>query len=331
MSWRSRERPHPTSRARAPRTLRRWAARRRGRVRGRNPWALALQVAEAAARHRVTGTAAEMAFYAVLGLVPLTVAFGSALGYVGRFVGPEGVAEGQDAAIIVLTALIGPELAADTVAPFVRAQLAQERGGLALGSLLVAFVLGSRMFTPALHALDVAFGVGRRRSGLQRRLVSLALAAGSLLVSVLTLLIMIVGPLLGTAQALAEWFGLGRAYRLAWEVGRWPLLLLLLVGFLVCFYRFAPSVRPPWRACVPGATLGLAAWVLVALGFRAYLALGGRPGAGVGAEDEVIALVGQAVVAVVATMLWAFLSSIAILLGGEVNAALRPRGAAPGR
>jgi hypothetical protein len=68
--------------------------------------------------------------------------------------------------------------------------------------------------------------------------------------------------------------------------------------------------------------VALGAWILVALGFRLYLAVGGRPGAGVGAEEEAIALVGRAVGAVVATMLWAFLSSIAILLGGEVNAAV---------
>jgi membrane protein len=279
-------------------------------------------VARAASRHRITGTAAEMSFFAVLGLVPLTVAFGAALGYVERVVGPEGIAEGQRAAILVLTTLIGPELTTDTVSPFVRTQLVQERGGLALGSLLIAAWLGSRMFTPALHALDVAHGIEELRSAARQRVLGLGLAVSSLLASVLTLMIMIVGPLLGTGQTVADRLGLGTTYRLAWVVGRWPLLLVILVGFLVGLYRFAPSHRPSWRACVPGAVVALGAWILVALGFRLYLALGGRPGAGVGAEEEAIALVGRAVGAVVATMLWAFLSSIAILLGGEVNAVL---------
>jgi membrane protein len=309
------------------RWLESWAGRRRGRVAGHNPWRVGLEVGRAAGRNRLTGTAAEMSFYAVLGLVPLTVAFGAALGYVERIVGPESIAEGQDAAILVLITLIGPELTVDTVAPFVRTQLAQERGGLALGGLLVAFWLGSRMFTPALYALDLSHVVEVRRSEVRQRLVGLGMAVGALLASVLTLVIMIVGPLLGTAQSVADRVGLGQTYRMLWVVGRWPLLLLILVGFLVGFYRFAPSARPPWKACIPGAVVAVVAWILVALGFRLYLTIGGRPGAGVTAQQEVIVLVGRVVGAVIATMLWTFLSSMAILLGGEVNGALARRDA----
>lgn len=310
---------------RAWRWLEAWTGTRRARVAGANPWKVTVEAGRGASRHHLTGTAAEMSFYAVLGLVPLTLAFGAALGHVQRLVGTERIAEGQDAAIVVLTTLLGPELTADTVAPFVRAQLAQERGGLALGSLVVALWLGSRMFTPALRALDLAHGVDERRSGLHQRLVALGLAVGTFVASLFTLLIMIVGPLLGTAQTFAEQLGLGRTYRLLWIVGRWPLLLLLLIGFLVCFYRFAPSTRPSWRSCVPGAVLGMAVWILVALGFRLYLAVAGRPEAGVAAQEEAITLVGRAVGGVVATMLWTFLSSVALLLGGEVNAVLARR------
>lgn len=304
------------------RWLESWARKRRARVGGHNPWQLAVEVGQAAGRHRVTGTSAEMAFYAVLGLVPLTIAFGAALGYVEHILGPGRIAEGQDAAILVLTTLIGPELTTDTVAPFVRSQLTQERGGLALGSVLIAFWLGSRMFTPALHALDHAYGVVERRTPLHQRLVGLGLAVGALITSVTTLLIMVVGPLLGSAHSFADQVGLGRISRVLWIVFRWPLLLLILIGFLILFYRFAPSTRLPWKACVPGAVVGVVAWILAALGFRLYLAIGGRPGAATAPQEEAIVLVGRAVGAVVATMLWTFLSSTAILLGGELNGAL---------
>lgn len=307
------------------RRLEGWARKRSARVVGHNPWQLTVEVGQAAGRHRVTGTSAEMAFYAVLGLVPLTIVFGAALGYLEHVLGPGRIAEGQDAAILVLTTLIGPELTADTVAPFVRSQLTQERGGLALGSLLIAFWLGSRMFTPALHALDLAYGVVERRTPLNQRLVGLALAVGALITSVATLLIMVVGPLLGSAQSAADQLGLGHTYRVVWTVGRWPLLVLILVGFLVLFYRFAPSTRLPWKACVPGALVGVVAWFLAALGFRLYLAVGGRPGPATASQEEAIVLVGRAVGAVVATMLWTFLSSTAILLGGELNGALARR------
>lgn len=318
------------AKARSTARITSWVGRRSQRVAGHNPWEVAVEVGRAASRHRITGIAAEMSFFAVLALVPLTLAFGAALGSLGRLVGPERVADGHDAAIDVLTTLLGPELTADTVAPFVRDLLAREAGGFAFGSLVIASWLGSRMFAPALHAVDLAYGVKQSRSGLHLRLVGLGMAAGSLLVSVLTLAIMIVGPLLGGGLGLASRLGVGSVYRTLWTVGRWPVLLLLLTAFLTAFFRWGPSAPVRWRDCVPGALVGVALWVLAASGFRLYLAVGGNPGGDVGSGEELIVTVGRAVAAVVATMLWAFLSSLAILLGTEVNAALARGGADAG-
>jgi hypothetical protein len=52
---------------------------------------------------------------------------------------------------------------------------------------------------------------------------------------------------------------------------------------------------------------------------------GARPAqlGGVAADDPTVAIIGQAVNAVVATVLWAYLASVAILVGGELNVELR--------
>jgi hypothetical protein len=52
-----------------------------------------------------------------------------------------------------------------------------------------------------------------------------------------------------------------------------------------------------------------------------------RDSLGVASGDASVELIGQAVNAVVATVLWAYLASIAILLGGEFNVAWRKRAA----
>jgi membrane protein len=106
-----------------------WAERRPERLFGHNPWQLGAHVLRTALRHRVTGPAAEMSFFAMLTLVPVTVAVGAALGQIQRFVGPEKIARGQDAAIGVVRVVISPELTDEVVDPFVRAQLSQQRGG----------------------------------------------------------------------------------------------------------------------------------------------------------------------------------------------------------
>jgi uncharacterized BrkB/YihY/UPF0761 family membrane protein len=66
-------------------------------------------------------------------------------------------------------------------------------------------------------------------------------------------------------------------------------------------------------------------WIAVAAGFRAYLATGINPGAGMSVDTGALISVSRALGAIVATVLWVFLSSVAVLFGGEVNAAIDRR------
>src|SRR5688572_31052366 len=102
---------------------------------GTKLWHLPVLVVRAAKAHRTTGHAAEMAFFAVLTLVPSTVAVGSILGLSESLIGAGTVTEAQDTAIHAVRTLMGPELADTVVSPFVRAQLSQPDGGVAAGGL----------------------------------------------------------------------------------------------------------------------------------------------------------------------------------------------------
>ena len=113
-------------------------------------------------------------------------------------------------------------------------------------------------------------------------------------------------------------------YKTAWEILRWPLLLVIVVGFLVCLYHYSSSLRPSWRDCLWGALVGAVLWIVAAVAFRAITELGLRT-SGVAADDPTVQIIGQSVNAVIATVLWAYLASIAILLGGEFNVLLRDR------
>ena len=289
-----------------------------------------MAMARGASAHRTTGHAAEMAFFAILTLVPSTVAVGSALGLSESVIGATAVAEAEQSAIRAVSALMGPALADSVVAPFVHAQLTQPSGGLAVGSLLLAWWLASHLFSATAHALDRIHGVTDRRPGLRQRLIALAFALGSVIVVALTAELMVVGPLGESDGGPLRGIGLGDTYGLLWSVLRWPVLLLVLVGFLVLLFRFSPNVRHNWRQCLPGAVLGALLWIAAAVAFRLATEAGMRFAGGVSAEDARVTLIGEAVSAVVATALWAYLASIAILLGGELNALLGSRRARSG-
>ena len=298
-----------------------WAARRPQRVFGYNPWQLGVHVLRTALRHRVTGPAAEMSFFAMLTLVPLTVAVGAALGQIQRFVGPEKIARGQDAAISLVRVVISPQLTDGVVDPFVRAQLSQpQRGSAAIGGLLLTWWLAGRLFAATSRALDTAYHDRHQRLSVAQRLIALGFAFGSVVVVVLTLGIMVDAPFMDENQAVE--IGVSRALVTAWYVVRWPVVLAVLVAFLLCLYRFAPSVKHAWRHLVPGAVLGVLLWILAAVAFRIYLAFGSGAPTGVVVSNAEVVLIGRAVGAVVATVLWTYFSSVAILVGNELNAEL---------
>lgn len=288
-------------------------------------WTTVVRVARGARLHRTTGHAAEMAFFAVLTLVPSTVAVGSALGLSKRIIGANAVAEAEHAVNATVRALMGPHLADTVITPFVHVQLTQPHGGVAIGGLLAAWWLSSRLFEATGHALDTVYGVVDRRPTLVSRLLALGFALGSVLLVAFTVEVMVVGPLGSPRSGPANDLGVGSLYEHGWAVLRWPLLLLIVVGFLVSLYRFSPNVRHGWRDCLPGAIFGAGLWILAAVAFRVSAAMGLQSTHSVDGGDPSVEIIGQAVNAVIATVLWAYLASIAILLGGEFNATLRRR------
>ncbi|HEX2361403.1 MAG TPA: YihY/virulence factor BrkB family protein [Jiangellaceae bacterium] len=305
-----------------------WLAGRSARLGGFNPWQILGDAVHASTRHRVTGLAAEMAFFASLALIPFTLAFGAVLGYVERWTSPGSGEDVQQVIVQLMTVILGPDLVGDVAEPYVRAQLDQARGGLAIGGFVFGLWLASRVFLPAVHALDLAYGMAEERSALRRRAISVLLAAASLVVIVLQVLIQVFGPLLGNARELANQFGLGDTFTVLWTVGRWPLLAILVTAFLLATYQLVPARRLGWRRSLPGAIIAMLAWIIVAAGFRAYLATGRNPGEGLGAAaatTEALSSVSRALGTLIATVVWVFLSSVAILFGGEINAAIDKR------
>ncbi|MDP8971078.1 MAG: YihY/virulence factor BrkB family protein [Actinomycetota bacterium] len=298
-----------------------WARRRRTRLAGYNPWEVAVRVGHEVVEDRVTGLAAEMAFFALLSLVPMLVAFGAALGYASRVLDPDDLEQLEQLVLTALNAVFGPRLTADLLEPLVSGLLFEGRGGLALSSLAVALYLGSRVFTATIRALDQAYDVEERRGLVVQRLLALGYAGVSIVVVPAALVFMVLGPLLGGGAQLAGRLGLGSVFAFFWEVVRWPTFVLVVVGFLAFVYRFGPHVSNRWRDCLPGAVLGVALWAAATVGFRVYLAVGGGTGQ-LGTMDEAVSDMGRILGSFVATILWTYLASLAILLGGELNAEL---------
>lgn len=293
---------------------------------------LAVRVWRRVVDTRVTGLAAEMTYYALISLLPLLTAVGAALGFTERFLGTARVTRIEEAVVDGLSAVFADQVTTDVVGPLVRGLLRQERAGVAVGGVLVALWLASRMFRAAIRALDDAYAVPERRSLLQQWGLGLLLALGAVVTLVVVLAVVVVGPLLGGGVDLAEQLGRGDAYRAVWDEIRWLVVVPVSLGFLLVLHRYGPNVRLRWRACLPGALVGTAGVLAVAVGFRAYLAAVGLDAPDSAGGGAAVRAAGQVVGMVLAGVLWLWLSSITILLGGVVNAEVaRLRGERPAR
>jgi len=93
---------------------------------------------------------------------------------------------------------------------------------------------------------------------------------------------------------------------------RWPVLYLVILFGLACLYRYGPSrSRAQWRWVTWGSAIAGAIWILGSLLLSWYVSNFGTYNATYGSLGAVIGF-----------MVWLWLSTIIVLIGGEINAEL---------
>lgn len=260
-------------------------------------------------RDRLLGLAAETAFFAVLSIFPGLLIIVGLLGLLDTVVGAQLAAGAQDRVVGGLSAVLTDKASGAVSA--VQDLFVGGSGGLLTFATLGALVSLSGAFAVAIGALNLAYDTGEQRSWLRRRLLGLLMALGTLVLAALVLAAVVVGPLFGAGAQLADLVGLGAVFAFAWNVLRWPLLVLVLVGWAGALFRFAPNRPVRWRDTVPGAAVTAALWLVSSAGFHFYIVT-------VAGRNPVISAFGGGAI----VMTWVYLLSLALLLGGELNATL---------
>jgi len=258
---------------------------------------------------RVTGLAAEIAFFAILGLFPALLALAGALGWLDVIAGADTADRVQDAVIDALQRVLTDE--ASGLIDSAERLFAESNPGLFTVGLVTSVWSASRGFSAIIDALDSVYDLEEGRPYLRRRGLALALAAGTVVVFALVLGMVVIGPLFGTGADVADGIGLGSEFATFWDWARWPTVALAMVLWAATIFHLAPNHRTPWRWDLPGAVLTAVLWGVVSVGLRLYLAV--APGA-----DQVLGTAGGVLI----TLLWLWLLALGLLLGGEVNALL---------
>jgi membrane protein len=105
---------------------------------------------------------------------------------------------------------------------------------------------------------------------------------------------------------------LGNVTVIAWKIVQWPIVLAFMFAAFATTYYFAPNLKEPeWHWITPGSGLGLVFWLVASLGFKLYLHFFNSYSKTYGSLGAVIIL-----------LLWLYITGFAILIGGEINAAI---------
>ena len=251
--------------------------------------------------------AAGTALFAILAAVPTLAAVVGVYGLVADAHQIHGHLRG-------LERVLPPEVVA-FVADQLERQAKRSSGelGIAVATSIAVAVYSARGAARALiAALNRAYRVRERRDPVHKILIALGMASATLVG--LMLMFGVVVALPGIVALLhLRGFGLVR-----WL--RWPSLMAILYGALLLLYRYGPSPRPlgTERHLWPGSLTATVLLVIVSLGLSQWVERVSNYELFYGAFGSVVVI-----------LLWFYLSTIALLFGGFVNAELERYAGAP--
>ena len=249
-------------------------------------------------RDRVLAVAAGVTFYGLLAVFP---AIGALVSLYGLFASPSSIGEHLGMLQGVL-----PEGAFELVRERVEKLAGAETQTLGL-SLLVSLGLSiwsaNAGMKAVFDALNVAYGEEEKRGFFTLNLASLAFTFGTLVFVLLAIGAIVAVPVI------LDMLHLGEAAETVMSLGRWPVMVLVLMTGLALLYRFGPSRdRAQWRWVSPGALVAAALWIVGSGLFSWYVANFEN-------YDETYGAVGGAI----GLMMWMWLSATIVLLGAEFN------------
>lgn len=266
-------------------------------------WRLVVTTVSSCLKYRVTGLAAEAAFFAIVSVPPLIFAMAGSIGFVTDRFSPTQVADVQGA-VIDLSRRALTDSAVDRI--IVKTINDVQEGGrfdiISLGFVL-ALWSGSRALNVFVDTITIMHGLGGHRGIVKTRALSFGLYVLALLTGVVSIPLVVAGP-----DLVSDWLPERAGFLMAFY---WPAVVLVCICFLATLYHVSVPVRTHWSFNLPGATFSLFCWIVGSYLLRWFLT--------VTAADS--GSIYGPLAAPIAVLLWLYLVSIAVLIGAAVNAA----------
>lgn len=253
-------------------------------------------------RYRVTGLAAEAAFFAILSLPPLAFGLAGTIGYVAKRFQVAKVDVLRERILDLASQALTPSTVNEVVAPTLNDVLHGGRIDVISIGFVLALWSGSRALNVFIDTITIMYGLGGRRGIVRTRALSFAMYVVALLLGIVMVPLVLAGPDVAADIVPHRVDFLIELY--------WPTILVLSVGFLTTLYHLSVPLRKSWLNGLPGATFTLIMWIVGTYFVRWVL----------GMSTGGTSIYGP-LAAPIAILLWLYVLSISILIGAALNAA----------
>ncbi len=261
-------------------------------------------------KRNITDVAAALAYYGFLAIPAVLLVA------VGAF----GIFAGEDTIQSLLDRMEGivPEEALTLIGDSLT-RVTQSSGGgvtLAVLGLVLATWTASGAMSALMRGMNAVHGRTENRSFAKQRLTAVALLGWTLLAIVVSFGLLVLGAPL--SRALGDAVGAESLVAWLWWAAQWPILGLALLAAIAGILRVGPVGPPGARGPVlAGAAFAVVVFVAASGLFGIYVSRFGSYGAAWGSLSAVIVM-----------LTWLWLTSLAVLLGSEVEAEAARRAAA---
>ncbi len=255
----------------------------------------------AATGDQISVVSAGCAFYAMLALFP---ALSLSIALYGVVFDPATV----EPQLILLERLI-PESSHALIANRIRHLVAAPPQNFGLGALVggaISLWSSAAGIRAMLSSLNLAQDRREQRGPLTFHLTALLLTFGAILAVIMGLAFMVFWA------AIVDIVGLAPIHALMVRLGGLVLMMAMVLVAIGLLYRFGPSRPPPgWRLVSAGSAAAALLWAVASVLFSTYVRH-------FGSYDAMYGSLG----AVVALLMWFYVSAYVVLLGAELDAAI---------
>jgi len=247
----------------------------------------------------ISALAAQVTYYLLLSFLPFLVILLSMLSY----------SDLKSNDVLVYLSQVMPKSTFDLIYKTVIDVFDKTSGNLLSLSIVGLIWTGSSGFRAIIIGLNKAYDEKETRPFWKTLSISILFMVGLALVIITAVALVVFGHMLG--GLFVDRFHYSSKFLIQWDIIRYLVTLCGMIFIFASLYHFTPCRKMTWREVMVGAIFSTLGWLVSSLGFAYYVN-----------NFNNYSTVYGGIGAVIVLMLWLYITSIIILLGGEINALL---------